>query len=55
MSVCASVLLQLHWIPPCLSLAAVVCNRVPRVPVFIHIYYEDQKKSREERTEQNAK
>jgi hypothetical protein len=43
-SVCASVLLRLRWIPPCLSLTAAVFNIVPRVPVFIHAYYEDQKK-----------
>ncbi len=55
MSVCANVLLQLRWIPPCLFLAAVVCNRVPRVPVFIYIYvyYEDQKKERIERQRKN--
>jgi len=45
MSVCASMLLQLRWIPSCLSLAAAVCNRVPRASVSMHVYYEDQKKT----------
>ncbi len=51
MSVCASVLLRLLWIPPCLFLAAAVCNRVPRVPVFMYVYSEEQK----ERTERQMK
>jgi hypothetical protein len=50
-SVCANVLLQLRWIPPCLFLAAAVCNRVPRVPVFIYIYvYSEDQKKRKNRT-----
>ena len=58
MSDYASVLLQLRWIPPCLSLTAAVFNRVPRVPVSIHAYIlRGPEKMTEEkrRIEQNAK
>lgn len=59
MSVYANVFLWLHWIPPCRFLAAAaaattavyVCNRVPRVPVLMYVYSEEQTTDREEERE----
>lgn len=48
-SVYANVFLWLHRIPSCrfLTAATAVGNRMPRVPVFVHVYCEEQKTSRD--------